>query len=436
MRFNMAVNMPTPDEPVQLALIGAGQRTSTQYQPLFNALHPWIEVVAVCDPVREHTDALAAELGVEAYYDIYELVEERPMEATVAVTPIPSHHSISLLMSQNGVHNMVETTIASSLIQARQMVDAARENDVVFRVAENFFRKPIDRIVQQIMWNDGLEGIKRIFSYDSHTGYHNNSRWLTFAREHPIWVQSIEHEMPTVSFHSTPQRFHDSETFRSRYFAFPDGLMVADQAANIKGFLGRHPRPGYTEWQGERGTVVYRGLQSEADGSDLGGFDDDPDAEVRYCSDNALENGAGRTYSRYPIETEIVDNDWIETSVNLPSGRLAYENPLRLSKLCETTEQKDEIRVTYGIEIMGHLVDFALAVRGIREGEYTDEDALAAMMMEMGARESSLQEGRRIHLPIEDDLEADKKVHDNLESEYGVDPLDADEMLGIAYPKQ
>lgn len=40
---------------------------------------------------------------------------------------------------------------------------------------------------------------------------------------------------------------------------FAGGLFVLDVGSgHVKGHLGRHPRPGYTEWQGERGTLVHR----------------------------------------------------------------------------------------------------------------------------------------------------------------------------------
>lgn len=430
-------SLPVPDEPVRLALIGAGHRASGHYGPALSALAPWLDVVAVCDPIEEHADDLAMDLGAEPYYNIHELVADSPMEAAHAVTPIPSHHSISVYLSRNGVHNMVETSMASSLAQAREMVATADKNDVVHRVSENFFRKSIDRIVQQIMWQGGLEGINRIFCYNDHTGYHNCSRWIVFMQDHPTWVQAIEHEIPTAPFDSSPQRHHESETFRGWFFGFPEDRMVVDQAANIKAFLGRHPRPGYTEWQGKRGTVVNRAIQDRPhDGSSA--YSKETHGEIRYCSDEALTLGgnAGRADEFYPIHHEITDDDWERTWVETPDGReLSYENPLRLTELCDTQAEIDEIEVPYDIEIMGHLVDFALAVRGIDEGEFVAEDALAAMEMRRGARESALHDGRRIELPIEGELAVDRRAHDEIRERFDADPLNVDEMLAVTYPK-
>ncbi len=77
-------------DPVKIALIGTGHRSKTVYKPLLEALKPWVEVVAVCDPVRESADSFAEEIGVPAFYDLKELVKARPMEAAFVVTPIPA----------------------------------------------------------------------------------------------------------------------------------------------------------------------------------------------------------------------------------------------------------------------------------------------------------------------------------------------------------
>jgi len=58
---------PMPREPVTVALIGAGQRAQSIYRPLFSSLTSWVRIVAVCDPVREHAEKMAAALGVPAF---------------------------------------------------------------------------------------------------------------------------------------------------------------------------------------------------------------------------------------------------------------------------------------------------------------------------------------------------------------------------------
>ncbi|MCC7265654.1 MAG: Gfo/Idh/MocA family oxidoreductase, partial [Candidatus Latescibacteria bacterium] len=273
--------LPLPDEPLRLALIGAGNRAQTTYLPLWESLKPWCRPVAVCDPVAAHGGRLAAALGVPAYTDIRQLVGDRPMEAALVVTPVESHHSLSVYLSSQGIHNHTETTWASMVCQARQMIAAARENRVVARVAENFFRMPIDRFAQTVRDSGYLGRIGRVVSYADHTGYHNNSRWIAFAQGHPEWVQCIEHELGHPAFYSMPQRRHEREQLSARFFQFAKGLLVMDAGSgHVKGHLGRHPRPGYTEWQGERGTLMHRAGVSAGWGGE--------ETELRRVSDARL----------------------------------------------------------------------------------------------------------------------------------------------------
>jgi predicted dehydrogenase len=424
---------PVPDEPLKLALIGAGNRARTIYLPLWESLAPWCEPVAVCDPVQENADKLAEELDVPAYYDIRELVKDRPMEAALVVTPVPSHHSISVYLSSHGVPNHTETTWASMVCQAREMIEVARENDVIVRVAENFFRMPVDRFAQTVRDDGYLGRIGRIVSYADHTGYHNDSRWIAFARCHPEWVQSLTHDMDHPPFYSQPQRYKERETLKMRYFVFPQDFVVLDiGSGHTKGYLGRHPRPGYTEFQGERGTLVHR-AKGHTWGSEM-------ETVLRYVSDEKLApaqeesgnlHGGGVADVITPVVHETEGEVWSAMRANTPRGEIAYENPL----LPYIDFGRINHRDWYGVAVMDHVVDFALAVRGLRESEFTDEDALMSDMMEIGARESALLQGRRIKLPVEGELETDELTREKQKEQYGVDPLDVEAMLDVSFPR-
>ncbi len=421
-----------PDEPLRIALIGAGSRAQTIYLPLWEALKPWCVPVAVCDPVAENCHKLAATLGVPAYSDIRQLVKDRPMEAAVVVTPVPSHHSISVLLSSNGIPNHTETTWASMVCQAKEMIAVARKNNVIVRVAENFLRMPIDRFAQAVRDDGYLGRIGRIVSYADHTGYHNNSRWIAFAQCHPEWVQCLAHDMAHPAFYSMPQRRHEQEKLHARFFHFPNDVFVMDVGSgHVKGHLGRHPRPGYTEWQGERGTLVHRASVSTGWGGEQ--------TELRYVSDARLApaqeaagtlTGGGVADVITPVIHDTTGEMWTGMHADTPQGNIAYVSPFHMLKI-----NKVNWRDWYGVAVMDHIVDFALAVRGLRASEFTDEDALISDMMEVGAHESALQEGRRIKLPVEGDLEADAIERARQLKQYGVDPLDVEAMLSVSFPR-
>ena len=405
------------DQPLSVALIGTGHRSQTVYQPLFEPLEPWITLTAVCDPVRESADAFAETMGVPAFYDLNELIKARPMEAALVVTPIPSHHSIACTLLSNGIHANVETSMCSLLVQAQEMVKTASDHGTILRIAENFFRYPFDRMMK-LIHEDGFIGpVKRLTCWHDHTGYHNNSRWIHFFGAHPVAVQAISHEMPTAPHYEQPHRYHASERYRAHFFWFPYDSLVIDHAGNIKSMLGRYPRPGYTELAGARGSIVQQA------GEDWNGI-----GEVRYCTDWALDNKAVADLT-YPIVHVGNGCDWLSSHVDVPTGRLEYINDFRLG------QPGFHRRNFYAAAVMGHLVDFAETVRGVRKSEYTDEDALMAMMMEVATRESAMNDGVRLELPLTGDLESEIALRGAQKQEYGVDPLDIEGMLAISYPR-
>jgi len=203
-------------------------------------------------------------------------------------------------------------------------------------------------------------------------------------------------------------------------------------SGHVKGHLGRHPRPGYTEFQGERGTLVHRASVSAGWGGE--------EAELRYVSDEKLAPaqeateqlwGGGVADTTTPVVHDSAGDVWTGMHADTPSGRIEYLSPLRTHAKCGKVNQRD----WYGVAVMEHVVDFALAVRGLRDSEFTDEDALMSAMMEAGAHESALQEGRRVLLPLDGDLEADAVVREQQRQEFGVDPLDVEAMLAVSFPR-
>ena len=437
--------LPYPKEPVRLALIGAGHRSHTIYRPLFEDLKPWISLVAVCDPVREHADDLAQALGAKAYYDVQTLVREADIEAAVVVAPIPLHHAYSVYLSRHKIHNLIETTWCNTLAQARDMVKEARENGVVTGVCENFYRYPIDRFAQTLKKHGYIGDIKRIFSYNDHTGYHSNSRWLVFAQEQPEWISAMDHTMAVTPYYESRERYWDHETFRSRFISFPSGLMVIDQAANIKGMLGRQVRPGYTEWHGTRGALVQQGGRYEAphyrvyDNNhrlEVGtGVHSEWTAELRCCD---YEDHLAFTDDIRPAKANVISR--VERYYNeegayagiraaIPGGCIDYANPLVMHN------SGDHYFKEYGVCVAGHLVDFALRIRGLKDSEFDEQKALMSMMMEVAARESVLQNGARIPLPLPEEVASDQLQLQQLKTQLGVDPMDVEAVMALTLGK-
>ncbi len=407
--------------PIDIALIGTGFRSQTVYRSLFAPLAAQgVRLTAVCDPVRQHADAYAQSLGVPAFYSLADLVRARPMEAAIVCAPVDLHHSVSCYLSQHGIHSLVETGMASCLAQAQDMARVARANKVVMRIGDQFFRLPFQRIAQQIERSGFLGPMNRIVSTFDHTGFHNNSCWIMFFRSYPEWAQSVEHTMPTVPHTFSAIRHFTSETFHVNVFGFPGGRLVCDLTGNAKGLLGRQPRPGYTQFEGQRGTFIW-----QAAGRWNGPLHQG-EGEVRYCSDEALAAGAIAD-TVYPL-VFAQENEFMKSlHVNLPIGKLEYVNPF-YGPVHEPTNMLDY----YHASVAEHVLEFARVIRGEGVSEYTDEDAIMAMTMDVATRESILREGARVKLPLQGRLESEERTLASLRAKYGVDPMDAEAMMEIA----
>lgn len=415
---------------LDIALIGTGFRSQTVYRLLFPALRArGVRLVAVCDPIRASADAYAESVGVPAFYSVRDLVAVRPMEAAIVCTPVELFHSISRYLSQHGIHHLVEAGFASSLTQARSMMRDAEANRVVFAVGEQFFRLGYERLAARIAATGLLGPVNRIVSVFTHTGTHNNACWLQFFGADPTSAQAVEHSMPVAPHHSLAHRDHTDETFRANFFTFSGGdasgtdRMVADMTSNAKGVLGRAPRPGYTQYEGERGTITLR-----TPGQWHGPYHQ-VEGEVRYASDQALAtNGVIDTV--YPIVFSQ-ENEYLKSlHVDLPSGRVSYVNPF-YRPLEEATDTIDY----YHAATAELVLEFAQTIHGEATLEYPPARAYTVMTMNAAARESIARNGAKVPLPLPPDHELDDGLHAELRARTGIDPLDVEGMLDYSAPR-
>ena len=160
-------------------------------------------------------------IGVKPYYSIKNLVNDKVTNAALVVCPIDIHYALSIYLSENKIHQLIETSMCSTVEQGRLMVEKAAENKVVMRIAENFLRFPFDRIAKEINKTGFIGEVKRIVCYHDHTGYHNNSRWTHFFDEYPESVQCIDHlDANTPSQFNGPSSPHFGE-FHLQVFQIP-----------------------------------------------------------------------------------------------------------------------------------------------------------------------------------------------------------------------
>ena len=102
---------------------------------------PGAQIRAVYDP--ENGGPVAAELGCDAEDSLESLVSRKDIQAVIVATPNYLHKEPVLAAAGHGLHVFCEKPIALSFEDCREIVDACRENHVVFMAGHvmNFFRQ-------------------------------------------------------------------------------------------------------------------------------------------------------------------------------------------------------------------------------------------------------------------------------------------------------
>jgi predicted dehydrogenase len=115
---------------LKIAVVGVGYLGKFHAQKYTQL--PESELVAVCDSNAEVAQAIADEHGVEVYTDYNDLVGK--VDAVSIVVPTQKHYEVAKVFLENGVHVLLEKPITSTVEQARELVQIADRNKLVFQI--------------------------------------------------------------------------------------------------------------------------------------------------------------------------------------------------------------------------------------------------------------------------------------------------------------
>ncbi len=107
---------------LKVGLIGLGNMGSGHARDLSDM--PNVDLVGVCDLIREKADSFASSCGTTAYYDYKDLFAKSGLEAVVIAVPHFDHTPITIDALGRGIHVMCEKPVAVHVNDARKM-DAA-----------------------------------------------------------------------------------------------------------------------------------------------------------------------------------------------------------------------------------------------------------------------------------------------------------------------
>ncbi|MDX6384366.1 MAG: hypothetical protein QOK48_1939 [Blastocatellia bacterium] len=118
------------DRIVRIGIIGAGFARSTQI-PGFQAC-PGAKIVAISSARKENAEKVAREYGIDhVENDWRTLVARADLDLVSIVTPVVTHHEMTLAALDHGKAVLCEKPMAMNADEARRMADRAREAGVL-----------------------------------------------------------------------------------------------------------------------------------------------------------------------------------------------------------------------------------------------------------------------------------------------------------------
>ncbi len=117
-------------KPLKIAIVGAGRLGRFHAQKA--AASDDVELVAVVDPDPQARNRVAAECNTESRADYFSLFGR--IDAAVIAAPTKLHHRLSLELLRRKIHLLVEKPICATRAEADELVDAARDSNVVLQV--------------------------------------------------------------------------------------------------------------------------------------------------------------------------------------------------------------------------------------------------------------------------------------------------------------
>lgn len=117
---------------LRIGIIGCGDVTQRWYLPALATRADQVEIVAVCDPRREATDAAIESLaswspGTVSFTELDAFLADSAVEAVYNLTPAPMHAEISQACLEQGLHVYSEKPLAGTLAEADRLIQLAAE---------------------------------------------------------------------------------------------------------------------------------------------------------------------------------------------------------------------------------------------------------------------------------------------------------------------
>ncbi len=124
---------------IKIGVVGCGGIAQVMHLPYLTGTEgggvPGIEVVAVCDVIKELAEAVGARYHIrEAYTDYSDMLNKSDVDAIAILTRHETHAEIAIEAMNHGKHVFVEKPMCETIKDAEKMMQAQKRNNVILQV--------------------------------------------------------------------------------------------------------------------------------------------------------------------------------------------------------------------------------------------------------------------------------------------------------------
>jgi predicted dehydrogenase len=147
---------PQPDSAgLRVAVVGYGYWGPNLVRNVVE--RPELELAALCERDPRQATAFQARVpGVPVTPDLDVVLADPTVDAVIVATPPKTHHALVKAALQAGKHVLVEKPLATTAADARDLIDVARQRDLVLMPGHTFLYSPAVNKVRQLIQDDVL----------------------------------------------------------------------------------------------------------------------------------------------------------------------------------------------------------------------------------------------------------------------------------------
>ncbi|SDW34520.1 Predicted dehydrogenase [Alicyclobacillus hesperidum] len=258
---------------VKVGLVGLGNIGTTHMSYLSDMDH--VEVVGVCDVVREHADAFARRYRTTPYYNHLDLFDHSGLDAVIIAVPHYAHVPVAIDAFARGIHVLCEKPLAVHVNDAKKMIDAyedakRRKPDLQFGIMFQERTYPFYQKLKDLIDHGDLGRLTRVTwintTWFRTQAYYDSGSWrATWAGEgggiltnqcpHNLDMYQWLFGLPSrISGFAHIGKYHkiEVEDEVTAYFEHENGMI-----GHFIVTTGESPGTNRLEIVGEHGKVVY-----------------------------------------------------------------------------------------------------------------------------------------------------------------------------------